>query len=68
MSMYECNAVQIPAMLVFLFVAFLCSTEFYGKGAPYNALAGKDSSRGVAKMSLDPEDLTYDTVRDVMLQ
>ncbi|KAM5165596.1 neudesin [Mantella aurantiaca] len=35
--------------------------EFYGKGAPYNALAGKDSTRGVAKMSLDPEDLTYDT-------
>ncbi|EDL95001.1 neuron derived neurotrophic factor, isoform CRA_b [Rattus norvegicus] len=24
--------------------------EFYGRGAPYNALAGKDSSRGVAKI------------------
>ncbi|XP_063775119.1 neudesin [Pseudophryne corroboree] len=35
--------------------------EFYGKGAPYNALAGKDSSRAVAKMSLEPEDLTHDT-------
>ncbi|XP_058021338.1 neudesin [Ahaetulla prasina] len=35
--------------------------EFYGKGAPYNALAGKDSTRSVAKMSLDPVDLTYDT-------
>ncbi|XP_075060324.1 neudesin [Mixophyes fleayi] len=35
--------------------------EFYGTGAPYNALAGKDSTRGVAKMSLEPEDLTYDT-------
>uniref|UniRef100_A0A8D2PZU3 Cytochrome b5 heme-binding domain-containing protein n=1 Tax=Zosterops lateralis melanops TaxID=1220523 RepID=A0A8D2PZU3_ZOSLA len=35
--------------------------EFYGKGAPYNALAGKDSTRGVAKMSLDPADLTHDT-------
>ncbi|XP_040207407.1 neudesin [Rana temporaria] len=35
--------------------------DFYGKGASYNALAGKDASRGVAKMSLDPEDLTYDT-------
>ncbi|KAM9298368.1 neudesin [Morus bassanus] len=34
--------------------------EFYGKGAPYNALAGKDSTRGVAKMSLDPADLTHD--------
>ncbi|XP_041827788.1 neudesin [Melanotaenia boesemani] len=35
--------------------------EFYGKGAPYNALVGKDSTRAVAKMSLDPEDLTSDT-------
>ncbi|KAM4770866.1 neudesin [Rhinophrynus dorsalis] len=35
--------------------------EFYGKGASYNALAGKDSTRAVAKMSLDPADLTYDT-------
>lgn len=35
--------------------------EFYGKGAPYNALVGKDSSRAVAKMSLDPADLTSDT-------
>ncbi|KAH0622722.1 hypothetical protein JD844_025264 [Phrynosoma platyrhinos] len=35
--------------------------EFYGKGAPYNALVGKDSTRGIAKMSLDPEDLTHDT-------
>ncbi|MEQ2220238.1 hypothetical protein ILYODFUR_003288 [Ilyodon furcidens] len=35
--------------------------EFYGKDAPYNALVGKDSSRAVAKMSLDPADLTSDT-------
>uniref|UniRef100_A0A8C5MMU5 Neudesin neurotrophic factor n=1 Tax=Leptobrachium leishanense TaxID=445787 RepID=A0A8C5MMU5_9ANUR len=35
--------------------------EFYGKGAPYNALVGKDSTRAVAKMSLDPADLTHDT-------
>uniref|UniRef100_G1KFB2 Cytochrome b5 heme-binding domain-containing protein n=1 Tax=Anolis carolinensis TaxID=28377 RepID=G1KFB2_ANOCA len=35
--------------------------EFYGKGAPYNALVGKDSTRGIAKMSLNPEDLTHDT-------
>ncbi|XP_061890486.1 neudesin [Entelurus aequoreus] len=35
--------------------------EFYGKNAAYNALAGKDSTRAVAKMSLDPEDLTSDT-------
>ncbi|XP_072503983.1 neudesin [Notamacropus eugenii] len=35
--------------------------EFYGRGAPYNALVGKDSTRGVAKMSLAPADLTHDT-------
>ncbi|XP_029937931.1 neudesin [Myripristis murdjan] len=35
--------------------------EFYGKGAPYNALVGKDSTRAVAKMSLQPADLTSDT-------
>ncbi|XP_054857008.1 neudesin [Eublepharis macularius] len=35
--------------------------EFYGKGAPYNALVGKDSTRGIAKMSLDPADLSHDT-------
>uniref|UniRef100_A0A2K6FS17 Cytochrome b5 heme-binding domain-containing protein n=1 Tax=Propithecus coquereli TaxID=379532 RepID=A0A2K6FS17_PROCO len=35
--------------------------EFYGRGAPCNALTGKDSTRGVAKMSLDPADLTHDT-------
>lgn len=37
-------------------------SEFYGKDAPYNALVGKDSTRAVAKMSLDPADLTADTV------
>lgn len=35
--------------------------EFYGKDAPYNALVGKDSTRAVAKMSLNPADLTSDT-------
>ncbi|XP_074516015.1 neudesin [Sebastes fasciatus] len=35
--------------------------EFYGKDAPYNAMVGKDSTRAVAKMSLDPDDLTSDT-------
>ncbi|KAF7653200.1 hypothetical protein LDENG_00086060 [Lucifuga dentata] len=35
--------------------------EFYGKDAPYNVLVGKDSTRAVAKMSLDPADLTSDT-------
>ncbi|KAK5886912.1 hypothetical protein CesoFtcFv8_017897 [Champsocephalus esox] len=35
--------------------------EFYGRDAPYNALVGKDCTRAVAKMSLDPADLTPDT-------
>ncbi|XP_069787438.1 neudesin [Narcine bancroftii] len=35
--------------------------EFYGKNAPYNALVGKDSTRAVAKMSLESKDLTHDT-------
>ncbi|RXM36977.1 Neudesin [Acipenser ruthenus] len=37
------------------------SKNFYGKDAPYNALVGKDSTRAVAKMSLEPDDLTSDT-------
>uniref|UniRef100_A0A8C7ZIP2 Neudesin neurotrophic factor n=1 Tax=Oryzias sinensis TaxID=183150 RepID=A0A8C7ZIP2_9TELE len=40
--------------------------EFYGKNAPYNALTGKDSTRAVAKMSLNPEDLTSDIVSSVL--
>lgn len=47
---------------LFKLYVFLLFLEFYGKGAPYNALVGKDSTRAVAKMSLDPADLTYDTV------
>lgn len=44
-------------------VDFISPTaEFYGKDAPYNALVGKDTTRAVAKMSLDPADLTSDTV------
>ncbi|KAJ8288715.1 hypothetical protein COCON_G00013740 [Conger conger] len=35
--------------------------DFYGKDAGYNALVGRDCTRAVAKMSLDPEDLTHDT-------
>ena len=36
--------------------------EFYGKDGPYNVLVGKDSTRAVAKMSLDESDLTSDIV------
>lgn len=43
----------------------LTIAEFYGKDAPYNALVGKDSTRAVAKMSLDPSDLTSEVVSPV---
>ena len=36
--------------------------DFYGKNAAYNALTGRDASRAIALMSLDPEDLTHDLV------
>ncbi|XP_055000371.1 neudesin isoform X1 [Sorex araneus] len=55
--------VNKPILMAVKGVVFDVSSEkqFYGRGAPYNALTGKDSTRGVAKMSLDPADLTYDT-------
>ncbi|XP_072031683.1 uncharacterized protein [Amphiura filiformis] len=34
--------------------------DYYGKGASYNALAGKDCTRAVAKWSLKEEDMTSD--------
>ncbi|RUS78486.1 hypothetical protein EGW08_013733, partial [Elysia chlorotica] len=34
--------------------------RFYGKESPYNILVGKDSTRAVAKMSLEPSDMTHD--------
>lgn len=34
--------------------------RFYGAGAQYNALVGRDSSRAVARMSLEPADLEGD--------
>ena len=40
----------------------LLNTGFYGKGSGYNALTGMDCTRAVAKMSLEPEDLTHDIV------
>ena len=40
----------------------LIVADFYGLGAPYNALVGKDCTRAVAKMSLEEEDLTDDLV------
>ncbi|MBN3309613.1 NENF protein, partial [Amia calva] len=52
-----------PIYLAVKGVVFDVSTgkDFYGKGASYNALTGKDCTRAVAKMSLEPDDLTYDT-------
>ena len=52
----------IPYILLLLSIGVLLSLGFYGKGAPYNALTGIDSSRAVAKMSLEPDDLNNDLV------
>ncbi|KAK3094206.1 hypothetical protein FSP39_025447 [Pinctada imbricata] len=34
--------------------------DFYGKGASYNLLAGKDASFAIAKWSLEPKDMHHD--------
>ncbi|XP_062253323.1 neudesin [Platichthys flesus] len=60
---YDGSEEAQPVYMAVKGVVFDVSTgkEFYGKDAPYNALVGKDSTRAVAKMSLDPADLTSDT-------
>jgi len=40
-------------------------SAFYGRRAAYNALAGKDCTRAVGKMSLDAADLVSDIVSHV---
>ncbi|XP_043911342.1 neudesin [Protopterus annectens] len=60
---YDGQEEEHPIYMAVKGVVFDVSTgnEFYAKGAPYNALVGKDATRAVAKMSLDPADLTHDT-------
>uniref|UniRef100_A0A3Q1EJ27 Neudesin neurotrophic factor n=1 Tax=Acanthochromis polyacanthus TaxID=80966 RepID=A0A3Q1EJ27_9TELE len=60
---YDGSQEEQPIYLAIKGVVFDVTTgkEFYGRDAPYNALVGKDSTRAVAKMSLDPADLTSDT-------
>ncbi|XP_055028388.1 neudesin-like [Misgurnus anguillicaudatus] len=60
---YDGSEDKKPIYMAIKGVVFDVTTgkEFYGKGAGYNALVGKDSTRAVAKMSLDPADLTHDT-------
>jgi len=59
---YDGSDSSLPVYMAVRGVVFDVSSsqDFYGKGAPYNALAGKDSSRAVAKMSLDELDLNDD--------
>ncbi|XP_008312103.1 neudesin [Cynoglossus semilaevis] len=63
LTRYDGSQEDEPIYMAVKGVVFDVTTgkEFYGKDAPYNALVGKDSTRAVAKMSLDPEDLTSDT-------
>ncbi|XP_062296146.1 neudesin [Scomber scombrus] len=60
---YDGSEEELPIYMAVKGVVFDVTKgkEFYGKDAPYNALVGKDSTRAVAKMSLDPEDLISDT-------
>ncbi|XP_006812210.1 neudesin-like [Saccoglossus kowalevskii] len=61
-AMYDGTNPDLPIYLAVKGTVFDVTSgkDFYGKDAPYNALVGKDSTRAVAKMSLAPEDLTYD--------
>ncbi|KAG7511038.1 hypothetical protein JOB18_038714 [Solea senegalensis] len=63
LSRYDGSEEAQPIYMALKGVVFDVSSgqEFYGKDAPYNALAGKDCTRAVAKMSLEPADLTSDT-------
>lgn len=56
---YDGSDPEKPIYMAIKGVVFDVSTgaDFYGKGASYNALVGMDSTRAVAKMSLDPSDL-----------
>ncbi|XP_038074776.1 neudesin-like [Patiria miniata] len=62
LSVYDGSFEGRPIYLAVKGVVFDVTSgkEFYGKGATYNPLAGKDCTRAVAKMSLDPQDLTAD--------
>ncbi|KAJ8290562.1 hypothetical protein GJAV_G00014520 [Gymnothorax javanicus] len=63
LSKYNGHQKGLPIYMAVKGVVFDVTSgkEFYGKDAPYNALVGRDSTRAVAKMSLNPEDLTHDT-------
>lgn len=41
-------------------VIYNCSLDFYGAGAPYNAFAGRDSSRHLGKMLVGREESNAD--------
>jgi len=38
------------------------TTDFYGKGAAYSQLAGRDASYAIAKWSLEDKDMHHDLV------
>lgn len=57
---YDGSDETLPVLLAARGVIYdvTAGRDFYGKGGAYNAFAGKDCSRALAKMSLSEEDVT----------
>lgn len=62
LAKYDGSDPNLPIYLAIKGVVFDVSEgkDFYGKGAGYNALAGRDCTRAVALWSLDEDDMISD--------
>lgn len=62
LAQYDASDPDLPIYMAVRGVVFDVTSgkAFYGRNAAYNALAGKDCTRAVAKMSLEPADLVSD--------
>ena len=59
---YDGSNVDLPILLAAKGVVYDVTRgrDFYGRGGAYCAFAGVDCSRALAKMSLDPKDVSAD--------
>ena len=59
---YDGSNVDLPILLAAKGVVYDVTRgrDFYGRGGAYGAFAGVDCSRALAKMSLDPKDVSAD--------